>query len=564
LAIKYFITLFFSIWCYLGIIKAQHSLFKPGHPVNSDTHHEICPVVSYQEDILFFTRVADTECEKTLIIDSVDVSNTLDESQYKSMLVEVYSQLASTHIINPLGSGFNQDIWYSNLIDTKPEGIFHPSYPINDVLPNSICSNFGKGNAYLVINQFHPNGGIEGGFSVSQKNDDSFTFPLPLEIRNFKKAGSEINVTASIDSSVLIIAMSEANNMDLYISFRIHDLVYSAPMSIGADINTPYRESTPMLTHDSKRLFFTSDRPDGFGGKDIYYSERLDSSFTSWSKPVRLNPPVNSPYDDSHPHLMNDNNTVYFSSIRDGSSDIFQAKLLRGRIDKNLLVTIQIVDGNTGEKSAGELFWGDAYQDKRPGYFRSKDGKCRYKFFENKPVVFSASNRNMKSKEVVIDPQELINAGVYDYPLTLVLTNDTINVVAPNSPIIQPQLYEDKITQDYLNRTVLLKNIYFERTKPVVLMESYPSLDRLAEILVSRPKLYINIIGHTDNVGDQVALKKLSEERAKAIKDILLQKGVPAHRVSTTGHGCSQPIAPNDTEENKSKNRRVEIKIVAQ
>lgn len=558
------ISLFVSTVCYFDSIVSQHSLFKPDHPVNSDTHHEICPVVSYQEDILFFTRVADVDCEKTLVIDSVDVSGTLDESQYKAVLIDVYSQLASIHIANPLGSGFNQDIWYSTLRHTKPEGIFHPSYPINDVLPNSICANFGRKNAYLVINQFHPLGGIESGFSVTQKIDDNFNFPVPIDIKNFEKAGSEINITASIDSSVLIIAMAEANNMDLYISFRLRDLIYSEPINIGPDINTPYRESTPMLSHDSKRLFFTSDRPGGLGGKDIYYSESLDPLFTSWSKPVRLNPPVNSQYDDSHPHLMNDNNTVYFSSNRDGSSDIFQAKLLRDKIDKNLFINIQIVDGNTGEKSAGELIWGDAYQDKRPGYFRSKDGKCRYKFFENKPVVFSATNRNMKSKEVVIDPQELMNAHIYDYPLTLILTNDSIKVAEPKIQIAQVQQNEEKITQEYLNRTVLLKNIYFERTKPVVLIESYPVLDRLAEILLSKPKLYINIIGHTDNVGDQTALKKLSEDRAKAIKDILLQKGVPSHRVSTTGHGCSQPIAPNDTEENKSKNRRVEIKIVAQ
>jgi hypothetical protein len=73
---------------------------------------------------------------------------------------------------------------------------------------------------------------------------------------------------------------------------------------MGSDINTPYRESTPMLTHDTKKLYFTSDRPDGFGGKDIYYSERLDALYTRWSTPKALNPPVNSLGDDSHPHLL--------------------------------------------------------------------------------------------------------------------------------------------------------------------------------------------------------------------------------------------------------------------
>ena len=152
--------------------------------------------------------------------------------------------------------------------------------PINDVLPNSICANFGKNNAFLVINQFHPFGGIEKGFSITEKTGQDFTFPQPIKIKNFTKTSSEINITASLDSTILILAMAQGDNMDLFVSFRIQDDLYSEPINMGSDINTPYRESTPMLTHDTKKLYFTSDRPDGFGGKDIYYSERLDALYT--------------------------------------------------------------------------------------------------------------------------------------------------------------------------------------------------------------------------------------------------------------------------------------------
>ncbi len=548
-------------------VSAQHSLFKPDYPVNTDLLDEICPVITYDETTLFFTRVADPFCAKTLYIDSTDVFEKYDEASYDSKLKQIYSQIASTVITDPISSGYNQDIWYTSLENTRPVGIFHPGYPINDVLPNSVCSNYGKEKGLMVINQFEKKGGIDRGFSVTEKSGDEFSFPLPINIQHFNKSGAELNITASIDSSVLILSMIDTTgfgNMDLYVSYHLGNNTYSAPIIMSADINTAFRESTPMLTHDTKRLYFTSDRPGSIGGKDIYFAERKDFTYTSWTKPVRLNPPVNSVHDDSHPHVMKDNNTIFFTSDRDGSSDIFQAKLLREALKKEIVITINIKNGVTGNNSPGELTWGDAYQEERPGFFRSKDGLCRYKFYENKPVVFKATNRDIYSEEVIIDPQELINQGKYTLQLELPMYG-TIRpeIVLPDKNKNIP-LKEEAIIGFELNKTILLNNIYFERTKPVVLPESYPALQKLADVLLSRPRLYISIIGHTDNVGDKDALRILSEDRAMAIRQILIEKGVAGYRVQPLGYGDSRPIAPNDTEENKSKNRRVEIRIISQ
>ena len=145
----------------------------------------LCPVVSYDENLLFFTRSADPDCNKTLIIDGVNLNIVASKKEYNESLRMVYSQIASEYIAEPLSSGFNQDIWYTRLNRGQPYGIFHPSYPINDVLPNSICSNFGTSNSFLIINQFFPEGGIENGFSVSEFDGVSFTFPRPLHIAGF-------------------------------------------------------------------------------------------------------------------------------------------------------------------------------------------------------------------------------------------------------------------------------------------------------------------------------------------------------------------------------------------
>ena len=95
----------------IGLVTAQHSLHKLDYPINTSTLHEICPVVSYDESVLFFTRVADVNCARTLVIDSVDVFKTLDSLAYDQKLKNVYAQLASSTVRDPIKSGYNQDIW---------------------------------------------------------------------------------------------------------------------------------------------------------------------------------------------------------------------------------------------------------------------------------------------------------------------------------------------------------------------------------------------------------------------------------------------------------------------
>jgi outer membrane protein OmpA-like peptidoglycan-associated protein len=569
------------ILAFFGLsVLGQHSIVRLPYPINTDHLNEICPIISYNEDLLFFTRNADPDCNKTLMLDGVNLYATVSEKEYNETLKMVYSQLASEYISEPLASGYNQDIWYTRLKKGEPYGIFHPSYPINDVLPNSICSNFGTSNSFLVINQFLPQGGIEKGFSVTSFDGETFTFPQPLHIDGFNQISSEVNVTASRDSSILILAMKDdhTNSMDLFVSFRISAGTYTSPIHLGPSVNSEYRESTPMMSHDMKKLYYSSDRPDGYGGMDIYVSERLDLTFTNWSAPKKLDPPLNTEYDDSHPHLMNDDNTIFFTSNRNGSSDIFKAQLKRSKINAPIIVNIKVVNEETGKNHAAEVSWGPAYKNQKFGRFNSKDGICKYKFFENKPIAFHATNAELQSEEVIIDPQYLIDQGKNFIDIELLLSpqkklviirTDNPETTKPKSQnIISNPTIAAENTKEYqpelkIEDNIIVHNIYFERTKPSLLRESYSEVQKLANLLRANPTMNISITGHTDNVGEKSALIKLSHDRAVAIKKILLEKGIPAHRVTALGYGDLKPLAPNDTEQNKSKNRRVEIKIVS-
>jgi outer membrane protein OmpA-like peptidoglycan-associated protein len=87
-------------------------------------------------------------------------------------------------------------------------------------------------------------------------------------------------------------------------------------------------------------------------------------------------------------------------------------------------------------------------------------------------------------------------------------------------------------------------------------------LDELLEVMKQNPAIRVEIRGHTDNVGDFELNVKLSRDRCQSVVDYLIQKGINANRLQTVGRGPVDAVAPNTTEENRKKNRRVEFIVL--
>ena len=114
-----------------------------------------------------------------------------------------------------------------------------------------------------------------------------------------------------------------------------------------------------------------------------------------------------------------------------------------------------------------------------------------------------------------------------------------------------------------VGNTFVLKDIFFEFDKSTVLQQSYFELMRLISLLNTYPSMRIEIGGHTDAHGADNYNQRLSEQRAKAVADYLVSKGVSESRLQFKGYGKTRPIDTNDTEEGRAKNRRVEFKILS-
>lgn len=123
------------------------------------------------------------------------------------------------------------------------------------------------------------------------------------------------------------------------------------------------------------------------------------------------------------------------------------------------------------------------------------------------------------------------------------------------------QAVTDTFFAPIMGQPLILKNIVFDLNKSNLLEQSYVELDKLVKYLKRNPTFKINIIGHTDNIGNEIDKKNLSEARAKSVADYLISHGINNKNIHHLGFGSLKPIATNDTEEGRQKNRRVEFTI---
>ncbi|TNE59850.1 MAG: hypothetical protein EP344_08190 [Bacteroidetes bacterium] len=535
-----YIILFLLLSSGAVLLPAQDQLFqldKLPEFVNSE-YDEITPVPSRDGNTLYFTRVAYPEYSHYLFLDSVDLYKKYPQDKYDRIVRNIYSALSGKPVAIPAASPFNQDVWIAEA-DSAADFYFliHPKEPLNNVLPNSIVAITPDPNAFYCINQFSEKGDMTKGFSLIRRVDSLWTFPTPVEIGEYYTITSDVNLTMSFDGQVLILSAvrHDSRDMDLYVCFRDGENAWSAPKHLGNVINTKNRETTPYLSEDNTTLFFSSNRWESSGGNDIFMSKRLDDTWTNWAPPTRLVDPINSRADESQPYFNMTSGYLYFTSTRDGNSDIFRVRIappqpteftIRGRIFNRK--THDLMPNTTVRY--GTVNGPENTLTSKDGFFTLKIPKgVKFEITPEKGAFLG------ETAEVFFRHDYYFFKNTHQVDLWL-----------------NPLEVNDKIE---------LRPIYFQQSKPVILEESYLELERLASIMGESPNLEIRIEGHTDNVGKAEDLLQLSEERAAAIRNFLINNGIDGKRIQTIGHGPKFPISDNSTDELRAQNRRVEVVI---
>lgn len=353
----------------------------------------------------------------------------------------------------------------------------------------------------------------------------------------------ESQPTLSADGKILVFVRGPnhtAENLELMQARILDDGSLEAAVPLAGAVNTPFQEDSPFLHYDNQTLYFSSNGHLGIGGKDFFMSKKNPDG--SWGKPVNLGWPINTPGDEFSLIVGPDGKTGYFASTdfegNLGHMDLYAFDLPEAvQAQEVAYVEGTITDAKTGlplrtNLTFTDLKTGDVVltttSDGKGYYFGVLPGNTDYALtIEQEGYLFFSAN----------------------FALSLETAEKAYQLNAPLQPL-------------ETGRTLALQNIFFAYDSDVLEPTSFPELKKVVALLTTNPEIRVEIGGHTDSDGDAAYNEKLSQRRANSVKQYLVDQGISSSRLTTKGYGESLPVASNETEEGKRKNRRTELRVL--
>lgn len=420
----------------------------------------------------------------------------------------------------------------------------------------------------------------------------------------------EATVSLSYDSKMLFVYRSDKGNGDIYYSEINNNGEWSILQEFPV-INSPYRETHASLSPDGKTLYFTSNRPGGYGGLDIWKTELGENG---WLEPENLGPTINTKYNEEAPFILPDGVTLYFSSQGHdnmGGYDIFFTNLTEDGFwnsPTNMGYPINSPDN--------DVFYYPS-PDEKYAFFSSADIKgygdqdlylmniISNKANQVKLIVRTIDALSFMPVKADIVIQNTIDNNIeyellsdesgygeafldYDKKYLLIasapgyINNNKIISILNDDPrsVVLMDIFLEKAEIAQQNQEIaettepakellkvgesfILRNIYFDFDKATLRPQSIEELDHLYQFLVNNPTAIVEISAHTDRIGSYEYNINLSKRRAQAVVDYLINKGIDSKRLIAKGYGFTKPVATNSTEEGRQLNRRVEFKILS-
>jgi outer membrane protein OmpA-like peptidoglycan-associated protein/Tol biopolymer transport system component len=515
------------------------SISNIGREINSDGY-DYGPVISEKEDeIIFTTRRRDGNLNENVDTDNIPFEDIFIAKKNGA------SWVRASNIGVPVNTK-NHD---SNLA-LSPDG------------------------KTLFIYKDDNNGDI---FVCERNADGSWTAPEPLPgvINSSYREGS---ITITADGKTLYFASERPGGFggsDIYVCTQDERGEWSRVKNLGPGINTEVDEEGPFIDYDQKTLYFSSRGRKGMGGHDVFKTTLLNPDRNEWSEPENLGYPINTPDDDVYFVATRDGKRAYFSSVREdglGYSDIYTILLTP---DKKPEPVVAAKEPEATKETPKE-------EPKAEPVVKKEEPKVLQPLKVVVAVVDAETQKPLEAKvrfQAVKDNTvpgasredgnyvfTIKTEGVQDYRLSVeregyVFSNQTISMGGAGAQAITRN-FKVQLKKISVGVTGILRNIYFDFGKSTFRTESYGELNKLEAMMKQNESVAVEIAGHTDNVGSKVWNQRLSLNRAKAVRNFLMSKGIDGRRIQTAGFGEDKPLASNDDEEEgRALNRRVEFRI---
>lgn len=412
----------------------------------------------------------------------------------------------------------------------------------------------------------------EGDIFISRKKGLVWTKPVSISEKINLPTSSELSCSITSDGKTLYFSSSRPGGyggMDIWKSQLINGQ-WSEPLNMGPKINTREDEDAPFIHPDGVTLYFSTKGKKTMGGYDIVYTS-LEKN--GWTEPENMGYPINSVNDDIY-YVVTANDHGYFSTYKSGGSgkhDIFMVS--RGERDNVGELASAKAKTKVSKEETGKT-------DAKPSTVAVNTTKSKVTLLKGiitdaatgSPMEATLSVVNVKTGSKISDITSNSATGSY-----LVIMpagkNYAITVTAPDY-LFHSENFDIPDTAEYtevvrpiamkkasIGARIVMRNIFFDFDKATLRPESNLELDRLRKVMLDYPKMKIEISGHTDNKGSADYNKKLSESRAKSVLDYLVKKGISPDRMTAAGYGFDRSLAPNDNEEGRQLNRRTEFEI---
>lgn len=480
------------------------------------------------------------------------------------------------HPDNAGGVDDGEDIWYSELDESTGEWLPAKNLgpPLNTPGPNFISSITQDGDDIVLLlgNQYGKKGRMSQGISMSRKSPGGkWEKPTNLVVENDYNYSEKADYYMSASNDVILMSTERDDtygDRDIYVSFSNGKNEWTEPMNIGANINTADVENAPFLDKDNETLYFSSSGYSGYGGADIFVSKRLDDTWTNWSAPENLGPGINGATDDVYFNIPSSGTHAYFTKgDADENTDIFQFKIdefFIEDVDTTPITAPEPVDIDTTDVVAVVEEPEEIFVTIRGQVLNSKT---------QQPIGTRILVERLPDGADIGSTNSDAGSGSYNFQLRagarygflaeadgFVSVNENIDL---NDVTTAMEINRNlMLTPIEKGADIVINNIFFDFDQAVLKTASYPELERILKYLQDGQIEKIEISGHTDSVGDDNYNLRLSERRAKAVYNYFKNRQIIEARLVYKGYGETAPVAPNDTKENRRKNRRVEFKIL--